>query len=126
MVTQLVFEHALRVRMKAETIATEPTHPTPGKAADEVPPIVPANEENRAVEPVVEAETSEETVLREPDAASPAASEGNTGKSMPQEPPGGGSNLVGRINNLVTTDLQMLDNGRDFIALRECFLRCKR
>lgn len=125
MVTQLVFEHALRVRMTAEAVATGLTHPTPGEDADEAPRIEPTIHEQHMAEPVAEAEAEEEEPHRS-DGASPTASESNTNKSTPQGPSGGVSNLVGRINNLVTADLQMLDNGRDFIALCASFLRCKR
>lgn len=121
-ITQLVFEHALRIRMKAETVTTRPLPSTSGKAPDVASPAEPTIGEQHGVVPVIEGEMGEETVLREPDTTPTAALEGDTDKSMPQESFGGASNLVGRINNLVTTDLQMLENGRDFIALRELLL----
>ena len=128
--TQVVFEHALRVRMKAETHATEPAHPSiasPKTAGTALPAEGTTDEQHPSGSVVaIDAEVGDGAPLRVSDASPLAASESDKDEPMPQESAGGASNLVGRINNLVTTDLQMLDNGRDFMALREFFLRFKR
>ena len=96
--------------MKAETAETKSVPTTPGKTPD-----VASLTEHLAVASV-EAEVGEETLLREASASLPAATE--EGGNKP-ESSGGASNLVGRINNLVTTDLQTIDSGRDFIFVCE-------
>ncbi|KAI0728488.1 hypothetical protein C8Q72DRAFT_917712, partial [Fomitopsis betulina] len=102
-ITQLVFEHALRIQMKADTAETKPMPSTPGKGPEVASPAEPTTEEHDAVAPVTGVEEAEIASTEDDDTL--------------QGSPGGASNLVGRINNLVTTDLQMLENGRDFIAL---------
>ncbi|KAH9932906.1 P-loop containing nucleoside triphosphate hydrolase protein [Fomitopsis serialis] len=113
LITQLVFEHALRVRMKAETAdaksASAPS--TPGKTPDTASLAEPVSAAGTA-EPDSD---SEETTLRGSSTAGSAASTKKGDESTSKESSGGASNLVGRINNLVTTDMQTIDQGRDFI-----------
>ncbi|KIJ62401.1 hypothetical protein HYDPIDRAFT_94464 [Hydnomerulius pinastri MD-312] len=73
--TQLIFEHALRIRMKAET----------------------------------EKESQDAAAS---DATSAPSAPGSTSK-----PKAKGENLVGKINNLVTSDLGNATEGRDFLML---------
>lgn len=116
-ITQLIFEHALRVRMKAETADAKSTPSTLGKTPDAASLVEPATAEHFAVGSA-EAEVGEEAVLRglPVGTSQPAASKEDGAK---QESSGGASNLVGRINNLVTTDMQTIDSGRDFIFVCE-------
>lgn len=118
-ITQLMFEHALRVRMKAETSETNSAPATPGKTPDVVSLAEPTTVEHPALASA-EVEAGEEAVLRESDTLQPAAAKQEGSK---QESSGGASNLVGRINNLVTTDMQTIDNGRDFIFVCKSPLR---
>ena len=118
-ITQLIFEHALRVRMKAETAETKSAPPTPGKTPDVVSLAEPATAEHPALASA-EAEMGEAAVLRDSAALQSPAPKEETSK---QESSGGASNLVGRINNLVTTDMQTIESGRDFIFVCEHSLR---
>ncbi len=83
-ITQLVFEHALRIRAKAETDS-----PASSKC------------QSRDLIDVPE-EASE-------DLQTPA--EANLGQRSE------GKNLIGRINNLVTTDLKNITDARGFVQL---------
>lgn len=125
MVTQLVFEHALRVRMKAEVpdaASQEPAQPADDSDSDgsvdetlrgnvseaeSATTNVPANGESNG-SPTKKGKkkapsvTSTETSRTHADGSSKA------------------DNLVGRINNLITTDLGNLIDGRDFLLIGEC------
>ena len=115
-ITQLIFEHALRVRMKAETAETKSAPPTPGKTPDVVSLAEPAPTAEHPALASAEAEMGEAAVLRDSAALQSPAPKEETSK---QESSGGASNLVGRINNLVTTDMQTIESGRDFIFVCE-------
>ncbi|THU95701.1 P-loop containing nucleoside triphosphate hydrolase protein, partial [Dendrothele bispora CBS 962.96] len=113
--TQLVFEHALRIRMKSETNDTskekqqqisspedtsKPATPTPPESAsqtdsdsDSRPPPPPAT-------PV-------------PTTPSPSPS-GGAAPGEDDKKKSSAANLVGRMNNLVTSDLQSIVDARDF------------
>jgi len=90
--TQLAFEHALRIRMKAD-----------GKAN------------------VAEQSTPSVSDCQRPDRAAPSPSaEGDaSGKAKPRVQPGEASkeasNLVGKLNSLVTTDVTNIADAQDFI-----------
>ncbi|KZV63837.1 P-loop containing nucleoside triphosphate hydrolase protein [Peniophora sp. CONT] len=79
--TQLIFEHALRLRVKSETASAPDSSVAP-------------NPDGEA--------TTEQNVGSE--------AKGQSGKQKDD-------NFVGRINNLVTTDLQSIVNGRDFTLI---------
>ncbi|TFY57504.1 hypothetical protein EVJ58_g6979 [Rhodofomes roseus] len=111
MITQLVFEHALRVRMKAETAGAKAAPSTPGRTPDTASLAEPtsANGTNGT-----ETDSGEDTILRGSSTETTATTNGGEDSSK-EESSGGASNLVGRISNLVTTDMQTIDHGRDFI-----------
>ena len=104
--------------MKAETAETKSAPATPGKAPDAASLAELTTVEHPALASA-EVEVGEDAVLRESDALQQAAAKQEGSK---QESSGGASNLVGRINNLVTTDMQTIDNGRDFIFVCELSL----
>ncbi|KAI0291829.1 hypothetical protein BC826DRAFT_1105763 [Russula brevipes] len=122
-VTQLVFEHALRIRVKAETSSSprstpavtpetrsEATTPdnlsivgdttaseTEGASGDEnVPPTTPSSIKGKQKD--------------SPATPAPGDDSEDLGMSM-------SSNLVGKMNNLVSTDLENLVDGRDFLLI---------
>jgi|SRR6266850_2711012 len=122
-VTQLVFEHALRIRMKAETSSSTRTTPvaTPNTLSEATTPDnVSIAGDNIVAEPA--SGSSEE-------AGQSTSSSSIKGKqregSHPPTPVGDddsedlgkSSNLVGKMNNLVSTDLDNLVEGRDFLLL---------
>jgi hypothetical protein len=126
-VTQLVFEHALRIRVKAETssspvptpIATpegrsEVTTPDSGSVVDisivSEDTAGGGSEETRSEQSTTTASTIKGKRKEE-------APGSDSGKEAGDEP-GGSSNLVGKMNNLVSTDLENLIDGRDFLPFR--------
>ncbi|KAJ6621777.1 hypothetical protein B0H10DRAFT_2015711 [Mycena sp. CBHHK59/15] len=121
-ITQLVFAHSLRIRMQAETTATK-------KEADDSPTIgTPATISGgeSEVDSADEAQstttfaTGEGTPSSEPDSATVQASSSSvkstgtkeSAKISKDEPTKSQGSLIGKINNLVTTDLV---DSRDFL-----------
>lgn len=128
-VTQLVFDHALRIRMKAETSGTPPnsahtsavTTPdtasiaehseragTPGGSADGS-----SDNETAALvsEPgsIVGKKNNQRDSQLSTSSTSTKVAENSTDSSSK------GGNLVGKMTNLVTTDMNNIIEGRDFL-----------
>lgn len=127
-VTQLVFDHALRIRMKAETSASpSPSRATTAAQTPDNASIAEAEESTVHGSPSGSNASGEETVRNSTiSTASTAATK--KGKEPPAkksedapaalaEPSTGSGNLIGKINNLVTTDLNNLVDGRDFLFI---------
>ncbi|KAI0052513.1 P-loop containing nucleoside triphosphate hydrolase protein [Auriscalpium vulgare] len=124
-VTQLVFEHALRIRMKAETAkSAASTASTPdSRSATSSPEL----ESETTVEPEHPVEgsngSSDETVRASTPSthSSTAKGKGRAKDSEAKTPEPGAnkkeSNLVGKINNLASTDLNNITDGRNFLFL---------
>jgi hypothetical protein len=140
-VTSLVFEHALRIRLKAQL----PDAPaTPAADAEPVGLIAGADtqtaeatlamEEGNEAAPVAEARgdaasghsqgatavsvasTSASTVVGSPTSAKGKDTKGKKDKKDAKaKKDKNADNLLGRLNNLVTSDLQNVTNGRDFL-----------
>ncbi|KZT67587.1 P-loop containing nucleoside triphosphate hydrolase protein [Daedalea quercina L-15889] len=131
-ITQLVFAHALRIRMKAEvpdtpassTVTTAVGTPDNTSVADMEGPHSQSATDGEQHGPG----SSEDETVR----ASTISSSSTKGKGKSKVPSEGGEsgkerqkksedakgvNLVGKINNLVTTDLDNLINGRDFLFI---------
>ncbi|KAJ3801154.1 hypothetical protein GGU11DRAFT_770568 [Lentinula aff. detonsa] len=121
-ITQLVFEHSLRIRVKAETpdsgknlkISSSPEALTPDSASVHEGTV----DGSETVHSVSPSEIESTTVH----SSSASVSSGNgqdkkkTKKSEEDEQPTSDTNnLVGKINNLVTTDLDNIIDGRDFL-----------
>ncbi|KAI0672538.1 P-loop containing nucleoside triphosphate hydrolase protein, partial [Trametes maxima] len=113
-ITELVFEHALRIRMKAETsdVVDDAESASPddesettglgegsttagGSATTQDDDAQSVSVDNKGKAKAASARAT--PVAKEPEA-----------RSVPDKK-GGGPNLIGRINNLVTTDLRNLD-----------------
>lgn len=129
MITQLVFDHSLRIRMKAESsespAASRATTaaPTPDNAS-----IVEPEPDGSAVheERNGSSNSSEDETVRASTISGSSTAVNKKGKDVPKlavpktvtaQPTTGSGNLVGKINNLVTTDLNNLVEGRDFLFL---------
>jgi hypothetical protein len=121
-VTQLVFEHALRIRVKAETShspAATPTATPKGRSEAATPDSGSVSEIHIVSEGP--SEGSQET--RSEQSASVKAKRrddvpgSDSGKDDGDETVAS-SNLVGKMNNLVSTDLENLIAGRDILLLR--------
>jgi hypothetical protein len=122
-VTQLVFEHALRIRVKAETSispAATPTVTPEGRSEATTPDsgsaveinIVPDGAGGGSQEAPSEHSTSTATSGKRKEESSRSDSGKEDGDDK-----GASSNLVGKMNNLVSTDLENLVSGRDILLL---------
>ena len=135
MITQLVFEHALRIRMKEETASTGTTPaPSATPSANPSEPGSPeASEFGEGSVTVVgsEASGSQGTLTN---GGAPNKGKGKAKQASEQSPApatkepekkeedkGGANNLLGKINNLITSDLDNIANGRVFLFLRETY-----
>ena len=141
-VTQLVFEHSLRIRMKAETESSGTTPST--TAANTGGTATPADtsslagsstvnshdegegEENSSVEgapppsstlSVPSTPTSTVKGKKGKEGASKGSKEGEEDDKFNKDGTAKASNLIGKINNLVSTDLNNLVEGRDFLFI---------
>ncbi|KAJ7700269.1 hypothetical protein B0H16DRAFT_1642910 [Mycena metata] len=116
-ISQLVFAHRqapalsanLRIRVKAETTSASDDSTTLGSGAESTAePATPENGESEGT--TVQASTS-------------SAKSGTTTVTQPSKPTkdeskkSDGKSLVGKINNLVTTDLENITDSRDFVIL---------
>ncbi|KAI9431381.1 hypothetical protein H4582DRAFT_2085045 [Lactarius indigo] len=124
-VTQLVFEHALRIRVKAETSSSPSATPdaTPDARSEFTTP-----DSGSIVEIDIMSEeaggSSKETRSEQPTVTT-SRIKGKRKEEVPRSDsgreggyePGDSSNLVGKMNNLVSTDLENLVEGRDFLLL---------
>ncbi|KAF8139182.1 P-loop containing nucleoside triphosphate hydrolase protein [Mycena galopus ATCC 62051] len=124
-ITQLVFAHSLRIRMKAETTEAEdadgdaPAVESPSSAArtgsdtESTETVTPENVEN--------SEGDSTTVQASSSSIKSTASKQpvKTAKEevKKQEDKKSGGSLVGKINNLVTVDLGNIVDSRDFLVL---------
>lgn len=135
-ITQLVFNHALRIRMKAEL-------PAEGTSSASNPSTtIPSPDNASVVDQPVSAEASEssnssgdETLAQGCSTSIKSATESSKGKqkakdSQPAEDKAvpkeaAADNLVGKINNLVTTDLNNITEARDFLFLCKHLLRLR-
>lgn len=125
-ITQLVFDHALRIRMKAETSESPAASrvttaaQTPDNASIAEAEEQPATHDNNSSEDgTVRASTisASSTAATQSGSDAPKKAEETKATPAPAEPAAKSGNLVGKINNLVTTDLNNLVDGRDFLFL---------
>ncbi|KAH9939277.1 uncharacterized protein BXZ73DRAFT_76000 [Epithele typhae] len=140
-ITQLVFDHSLRIRVKSETSPESPAAsrlPTASHTPDNASVAeAPANaegstgsDENR-LSTASESETVRVSTYSDASTIAPSSSgaspkKGKDAKKVdvkvddvlkPDADADGGSNIIGKINNLVTIDLQNLGEGRDVLFL---------
>ncbi|KAJ7275444.1 hypothetical protein B0H12DRAFT_1199540 [Mycena haematopus] len=118
--TQLVFEHALRIRVKAETAENKSTisgRSTPAEI--ETPPIEQEGEMSNSAD--ADAASRDETLQASSSSVKSTDSNKAKGKGKAtkdaKEEPSDANNLVGKITNLVTTDLGNITESRDFLLL---------
>jgi hypothetical protein len=122
-VTQLVFEHALRIRVKAETSSSQAPTPTAtpeGRSEATTPDSSSAVEINIVSE---DAGRGGEEVQSEQSMTAASSIKGKRKEEAPSgsedgNEPTSSRNLVGKMNNLVSTDLENLVDGRDFLPFR--------
>ncbi|KAI0775462.1 ABC transporter type 1, transmembrane domain-containing protein [Irpex lacteus] len=132
-ITSLVFEHALRIRLKAETGDKK-------EGTESAPPSAPASDTERSNTPEEgssEGDDEETVHSRSATAASSTTTATSTTATTAVAPEAGKvadtaktvvveaekeikkktSNFMGKINNLVTSDLENITTGRDFLFL---------
>lgn len=118
--TQLLFDHALRIRVKAEA-HRDPTVSAPSTAAP--------TPDNASIAEGSSNDSGEETAgsvasatvkgkQREPSSA-PSVTSSTTKVDKEKDASPEKTNLAGRLNNLATTDMESLVNGRDFLFIGE-------
>lgn len=143
LITQLIFEHSLRIRVKAETDPNAPPTSTPATPATLTPDQASINEssspqdESSISSHVVDASTTDVNTLHSRDETlrassssvkSSASSKGKSkskstkeddkaSKQTDKDGHSSADNLVGKINNLVTTDLNNIVDSRDFMMV---------
>ncbi|KAH7927390.1 P-loop containing nucleoside triphosphate hydrolase protein [Leucogyrophana mollusca] len=100
-IVQLVFNHSLRIRMKAEL-------PDDGKKVDE-PTDATALDSAQSSTLASDTEEGETETIRSSTVTSDSKKD--------EGPKSRASNLVGKLNNLVTTDLSSLNEGRNFLLI---------
>ncbi|KAH6916771.1 ATP-binding cassette transporter [Coprinopsis sp. MPI-PUGE-AT-0042] len=118
LLTQLLFEHSLRIRFKAETddsfkdegggsipAATEPTTPDSASTTG-------TQEASEAATLVHSQGNSESTVAPSTNAKQDKVKHENAAKEARSSSAG---NLIGKVNNLVTSDLNNITDSKDFL-----------
>ncbi|TFK76755.1 P-loop containing nucleoside triphosphate hydrolase protein [Pluteus cervinus] len=141
-ITQLVFEHALRIRVKAEGTTSAQAEPV---AAPIVPVVQAASESITVTEHGANQETLIEGSLHSRDETlhagasdtqrAASSSQSTTGETTPKQaqkagedrrkqpaaasgqPEDKSENFVGRLNNLVTTDMGNITDAQDFLIV---------
>ncbi|TDL29986.1 P-loop containing nucleoside triphosphate hydrolase protein [Rickenella mellea] len=122
-ITQLVFEHALRIRMKAATsVKNGETESTTAITPETVYDV--DNEEHGdrgdaddTLRASAHSVTSDSSKAKGKDTGASVSGNGSTGTMADSETSDKGDNLVGKLNNMVTTDLNNITDGRDFLLL---------
>jgi hypothetical protein len=124
--TQLVFEHSLRIRLKAESSNEEVKENNLTVVGSQDGPSVDSNSGERA------SQSSQASTRISRDTSSDSQSTSNApvkrkdkeGSSTPKSDTKSATrdkkkaqNLIGKINNLVTTDLGNIVDGRDFLVI---------
>ncbi|KAF7339970.1 ATP-binding cassette transporter [Mycena venus] len=123
-ITQLVFEHALRIRVKAETAEKKSSSSGTSTPARSETPSPVDREDSSGDETLnsADAVSRDETLQASSSSIKSTTSSKAKGKDKevkeaePEESPDA-SNLVGKITNLVTTDLGNITDSRDFLFL---------
>ncbi|KAF9229723.1 P-loop containing nucleoside triphosphate hydrolase protein [Gyrodon lividus] len=119
-ITQLLFEHALRIRMKAEvpdTVkSTESTVSTPDSASIAESSTVAEGSPESSVD---DAQSSSTSTLNSSTTKGKqkGKDKANDAEAQVKKSTSSADNLVGKINNLVTTDLGNITDGRDFLLV---------
>ena len=129
MITSLVFDHALRIRIKAETaespsasratsVATTPDNASIAEASEDATAHGSPSGSTASEEETVRASTFSTASTAAPKKGKEPAKKVEEQKPA-VSPSAGSGNLVGKLNNLVTTDLNNLVEGRDFLFVGE-------
>jgi hypothetical protein len=118
----LVFDHALRIRNMSEAPDSVPSNYTSERPIAVTPDSAsPAAPEGDAELHSVSGTTEDASLSEEPEGAASSTTKtgrvSTTNEPARQESQGKIDDRVGKINNLVTSDLQNLNEGLDFLQL---------
>ena len=121
LLTQLVFEHSLRIRLKAEgsndkNKDTGTAIGTPDSASVAEGTAVDSNSDEGGSQPSRASTTESGDSSSDSPSTSKRKDYSSTLKSD-TKPTKDKQNLIGKINNLVTTDLGNIVDGRDFLII---------
>ncbi len=112
-VTQVVFDHALRIRLKAEGSESDDKDLTTTYSPD-LGFVVDEEETSTLAEDQRSSEGQDKsTDGREANSRASSASVASESRD---------SNMIGKINNLVTTDLNAIEGGRGLLLVGELFI----
>ncbi|TCD68834.1 hypothetical protein EIP91_009701 [Steccherinum ochraceum] len=113
--TQLLFDHALRIRVKADAQnnASASTTSTAAPTPDNASIAEGSNSNDSGEETAGSVHSTAKGKQREPSAASLSSTATKVDKE--KEDSKEKTNLAGKLNNLATTDMESLVNGRDFL-----------
>ncbi|TFK36798.1 hypothetical protein BDQ12DRAFT_699326 [Crucibulum laeve] len=124
-ITELVFEHALRIRVKAETHgSTSDTTSDSANSTIATENTLRVDEESGSEDGTLHSQgatdasighSQEETLQGSSSSIKSSSSKGDKGAKQDEADQSSASNLIGRINNLVTTDLGNIVDSRDFL-----------
>lgn len=126
LITQLVFNHALRIRVKAEAANSAPS--SAASSATTTPDSASVADPSETAESSANSEDEDETAVSEATSTTKGKGKGSRAASVSGESSKGleptasekAGNLVGKLNNLITTDLNNLTDGRDFLFVGSC------
>ncbi|KAJ7693691.1 P-loop containing nucleoside triphosphate hydrolase protein, partial [Mycena rosella] len=119
LLTQLVFEHALRIRVKAESTEKKPSSeaPTPDASGSSTP-AEREQDSSGSGDETLNATEADALSRDETLEATPSIKSTTSSKSKEEaEESANARNLIGKITNLVTTDLENIVDSRDFLFI---------
>ena len=111
--TYLVFHHALRIRLKGESLDIDDKDTTPTTNEDTQTTATPATTDTDAA-------GSEETTDADAATSTTAVSDTDTKSSKEGQVQEKTGHLIGKINNLITSDLTSVGNLHEIVQIREC------
>lgn len=124
--TQLVFEHSLRIRLKAEAPEATSAVPAVDSAGENEDADVDSDDNSTESSTIqVSSRTASRDGTSTPGSVkgkSKTTAEEQAKPSVSKKHSGNAENLLGRINNLITSDLDSIVDGAEFPNFRECYL----
>ena len=111
--TELVFEHSLRIRFKAESSGGEGRTPSPSTAVTPAP----ASETGSVDSETAGGEDGQSSTAYSESSAAAAKGKGKADPEESAKEAKKKDNLIGKINTLVTVDVDNITNAKDILML---------
>lgn len=121
MITQLVFEHALRIRVKADIADAPPSEVD--RESQQINPDPSSSEGDTSRTPAAVAGSSVKSNQKVKTAPRNKNDKSTSARFGPANN-GKGKNLLGKINNLFTSDLDNIIGGCDFLFVSKSIHNC--